>query len=132
MFYPYTRFKVSEVLSWPSGDAYLYKWCVEHQAYEDTDAGYPEHSCFDPFSVYEGDEVAHFVGEILPAKRKDEGYSGLLASIRDEGLEESPIAMYDKDGRLTLVNGHHRMAALVDLGIDEVEIEINTDFKVGE
>lgn len=55
--------------------------------------------------------------------------SQILASVRVVGLVEPPVVIPDRDrpGRCFVQNGHLRIEALKDLGIDEVECLVATD-----
>lgn len=52
---------------------------------------------------------------ILIAKRKDKGYEQLKESIKLYGLKK-PLSYTIKNGKIEHFNGHHRLAALIDLG----------------
>jgi hypothetical protein len=56
------------------------------------------------------------VGDILPHKRTSPHYPELLEEIRERGMEE-PIIIRTAWGKPWLVDGHHRVAAAVDLGM---------------
>jgi hypothetical protein len=56
------------------------------------------------------------VRDILDHKRKSEHYAGLLDEIRRDGMQ-LPIMIRTFHGEPWLVDGHHRVAAAIDLGI---------------
>jgi hypothetical protein len=59
---------------------------------------------------------ALYVRDVLDHKRKSEHYEGLLEEIRRDGIA-LPVMIRTLNGRPWLVDGHHRVAAAVDLGI---------------
>ena len=67
--------------------------------------------------------VCEYVFEIMDHKRLDLGQSRLVQSIEQHGFVIPVlIASADFVGRKLLVNGHHRIAACEDLGIDAVPV----------
>lgn len=61
------------------------------------------------------------VGELLHRKRLDEDYPLIRDSLRDRGWV-MPIHVYDR----TVTDGHHRIAAAIDLGLGSVPVfEVN-------
>ncbi|MFF4791853.1 ParB/Srx family N-terminal domain-containing protein [Streptomyces sp. NPDC001276] len=56
------------------------------------------------------------VRDVLNHKRTSEHYARLLEEIRADGMA-LPIMIRTFEGRPWLVDGHHRVAAAVDLGI---------------
>jgi len=56
------------------------------------------------------------VRDILDHKRRSQHYADLLEEIRRDGMA-LPIMIRTFEGRPWLVDGHHRVAAAVDLGI---------------
>lgn len=63
----------------------------------------------------EGQIGLYDVADILPTKRADEGYDRLVASIRKHGIAV-PVLVVDG----CVMEGHHRIAAAVDLGLTVV------------
>lgn len=59
------------------------------------------------------------VGDILDHKRRSEHYAALLDEIRANGMEV-PIVIRTFCNKPWLVDGHHRVAAAVDLGMTHV------------
>lgn len=57
-----------------------------------------------------------YVRDVLPHKRTSEHYASLLEAIRVDGIA-LPIMIRTSNGWPWLVDGHHRVAAAVDLGI---------------
>jgi tryptophan synthase alpha subunit len=56
------------------------------------------------------------VRDVLDHKRRSEHYAELLEEIRRDGVT-LPVMIRTFNGRPWLVDGHHRVAAAVDLGI---------------
>lgn len=56
------------------------------------------------------------VADILAHKRQSEHYPDLLREIRETGID-LPILIRTFQGRPWLADGHHRVAAAVDLGM---------------
>jgi hypothetical protein len=59
------------------------------------------------------EEGAYTVGDTLAAKRASAAYPRILASVREHGIT---VPVWIVDGELR--EGHHRVAAAVDLGLD--------------
>lgn len=59
---------------------------------------------------------ALYVRDVLDHKRRSEHYPKLLEEIRADGIA-LPIMIRTYRGQPWLVDGHHRVAAAVDLGI---------------
>lgn len=57
-----------------------------------------------------------YVRDILNHKRTSEHYAALLDEIRAEGIS-LPVMIRTYNGQPWLVDGHHRVAAALDLGI---------------
>lgn len=57
-----------------------------------------------------------YVRDVLDHKRKSEHYAGLLDEIREDGIA-LPVMIRTFNGEPWLVDGHHRVAAALDLGI---------------
>jgi tryptophan synthase alpha subunit len=57
-----------------------------------------------------------YVRDVLDHKRRSEHYAELLDEIRRDGIA-LPIMIRTLNGRPWLVDGHHRVAAALDLGI---------------
>jgi ParB-like chromosome segregation protein Spo0J len=68
----------------------------------------------------------HLVSE---QTRKSAKYLQIAASVREIGLVEPPVVARDKSekGKYLLLDGHLRLAALRDMGEDEVTCLISTD-----
>lgn len=56
------------------------------------------------------------VRDVLDHKRRSEHYAGLLDEIRADGMA-LPIMIRTFHGQPWLVDGHHRVAAALDLGM---------------
>ena len=65
----------------------------------------------------DGTGDCYTVADTLPAKRKDPEYAGLLDDIRANGMTV-PLFIRTHNGEPWLADGHHRVAAAQDLGID--------------
>ena len=59
---------------------------------------------------------ALYVRDVLPHKRRSPHYAGLLDEIRADGMA-LPIMIRTYRGQPWLVDGHHRVAAALDLGM---------------
>ncbi|MFD4257728.1 ParB/Srx family N-terminal domain-containing protein [Streptomyces sp. NPDC058534] len=66
----------------------------------------------------DGDDTpdCYTVRDVLPYKRTSEHYAGLLDDIRRDGIA-LPVMIRTFEGQPWLVDGHHRVAAAVDLGL---------------
>ena len=65
----------------------------------------------------DGTEDCYTVRDVLDSKRQDPEYAELLESIRRNGIE-LPVMVRTRGGEPWLVDGHHRVAAAIDLGIE--------------
>jgi tryptophan synthase alpha subunit len=59
---------------------------------------------------------ALYVRDVLDHKRRSPHYAELLEQIRSAGIE-LPVMIRTYEGTPWLVDGHHRVAAALDLGI---------------
>ena len=59
---------------------------------------------------------ALYVRDVLDHKRRSEHYAGLLEEIRRDGIA-LPVMIRTLNGQPWLVDGHHRVAAALDLGM---------------
>ena len=72
------------------------------------------------------------LAEITPSKEINKDvfasrkYAQIVSSVREIGLIEAPIVTFSDDG-YTLLDGHLRLNALKDLGIQEVDCLVSTD-----
>lgn len=69
------------------------------------------------------------VADVLPHVRRRPDYPRLLAAVRERGIDV-PVLVRRRHGSLWLEDGHHRVAAAVDCGLDVVpttDIELHTD-----
>lgn len=64
----------------------------------------------------DSDETCEYVRDVLDYKRTSEHYPGLLEEIRRDGMN-LPIMIRTYRNQPWLVDGHHRVAAAIDLGI---------------
>ena len=64
---------------------------------------------------------------ILKSKRRDSQYQDVLDSIEQEGFIR-PLTATVLDGKFQFGDGHHRLAAAIDLGLTHVLIELHEDF----
>lgn len=60
------------------------------------------------------------VADTLPAKRRSPHYPGLLTEIARDGITVPVVIRRDPAGNPWLMEGHHRVAAAVDLGMSVV------------
>lgn len=60
-----------------------------------------------------------YVRDTLDHKRTSDHYAGLLEEIRRDGMA-LPVMIRTFNGQPWLVDGHHRVAAAVDLGIADL------------
>lgn len=72
------------------------------------------------------------LSEITPSKEINKDifasrkYAQIVSSVREIGLIEAPIVTFSDDGYM-LLDGHLRLNALKDLGIQEVDCLVSTD-----
>lgn len=59
----------------------------------------------------------------LDEKRGDDHYPDVVESIETHGFVR-PLTATEKDGRLTLGDGHHRLAAAIELGMTSVPVQV--------
>lgn len=86
-------------------------------------------------AAFERDFVTVLVDAIVPLKSLRQGtlesgkYSQILCSIKAVGLVEAPVVIPTpgNDGRFYLLDGHLRIEALKQLGINEVECLLATE-----
>lgn len=84
-----------------------------------TDGGSPEPSYYD-------EEVTCW-DEILDEKRDDSHYPDVVASLRERGWVR-PATCWGYPWEMVYGDGHHRLAAAIDLGHSEVLIERHPKF----
>lgn len=60
---------------------------------------------------------------LLSMKRADENYEDILEEISENGFSK-PLTAYKRDGVLILCDGHHRLAAAIDLGLETVPVHV--------
>lgn len=65
------------------------------------------------------DPNCYTVRDVLGHKRRSPHYAGLLSEIRQDGVA-LPVMIRTFRGQPWLVDGHHRVAAALDLGITHV------------
>lgn len=98
---------LSEVLDFLSMDAPCYRQCSDCKSVV---RGFRKTCCG---QLATG--AIQTVGEVLALKRGDDHYADLVESIRLHGIT-APILIYGQ----MVHNGHHRIAAAVDLGLEEI------------
>jgi len=84
---------------------------------------------------FEANAVTVQISEIVqlkklrPGTKESKKYQQILGSIKVIGLVEAPVVTPDpkKSGRYFLLDGHLRIEALKDLGIENVECLVSTD-----
>lgn len=60
------------------------------------------------------------VADVLDVKRQSPGYERLLAEVRAEGITVPVHVEPGVGGYRSLLDGHHRIAAAIDAGLDMV------------
>jgi ParB-like chromosome segregation protein Spo0J len=84
-------------------------------------------------AAFEVDGLKVKLAELLPTKALREGlkltptFQAILASIREVGVIEPLMVHPDKGGKYLLLDGHSRVEALKDLGVDEAFCLVATD-----
>lgn len=73
----------------------------------------------DVLDMTSGDNYPHSVIGILDQKRQDDWYPAVVESLRQEGFTKG-IRINDLD---TVVDGHHRIAAAMELGMEFIPVE---------
>ncbi len=84
---------------------------------------------------FESETTVLNISQIVPLKiipigiKESKKYKQIANSIRAIGIVESPVVTLDPQhkGKYFLLDGHLRIAALEDLGVNEVECLISTD-----
>lgn len=69
---------------------------------------------------------------LLADKRNDEDYPLIRASIERWGFIRPLTAYYDESGALAFGDGHHRLAAAIDLGLTSVPVRIYEGTAIAE
>lgn len=59
------------------------------------------------------------VQDVLAKKRESNGYPALVEAIRRDGITV-PVLVVTDDGSPYLGDGHHRIAAAIDVGLETV------------
>ena len=85
--------------------------------------------------AFERDAVILSLDRIIPLKTMRPGtkegkkYAQIVSSVRTIGLVEAPVVTPDQErsGAYFLLDGHLRIEALRELGINEVECLVSTD-----
>lgn len=85
--------------------------------------------------AFERDPVVLNLNQIValkglrPGTKESRKYAQILSSVRTIGLVEAPVVTPDQKhpGNYFLLDGHLRIEALKDLGINEVECLVSTD-----
>lgn len=75
--------------------------------------------------------LAESWGSSLARKRMDGHYEDVLESIRTRGFLR-PLTAWpnDSEGQLQFGDGHHRLAAAIDLGMTTVPVKVYDGFKI--
>lgn len=87
--------EISDILTWSTGD------------------GIPTSRTTDGYPKYFGAENADTVGDLIEHKSLDPWFEGLVGDLEAEGVQE-PLEV--KPGGGHLWDGHHRVAAAIQLG----------------
>lgn len=69
-----------------------------------------------------GDDKEQKVRELLDLKRSDDFYPDLVESVFDNGIC-NPVLIING----VFINGHHRVAAAMDLGLEEIPFTSEDD-----
>lgn len=59
-------------------------------------------------------------------KRSDFWYRDVVASLREHGFTRPLTCRRDRDGAIRFCDGHHRLAAAIELGYKTVPIKLTT------
>lgn len=96
-------------------------WVLDGEYVEHYPTVPEDHSCFD----YARDSTMDEAWEAsLTGKRDDDHYEDVLNSIREHGFLRPLTAWKREDGRLGFGDGHHRLAAAIDLGLTTVPVKV--------
>jgi hypothetical protein len=85
--------------------------------------------------AFESESIVVSIAQLVPLKilrpgtKTSKKYAQIVRSIQAIGIVEAPVVARDRNNgdRFFLLDGHLRIEALKDLGIDEVECLISTD-----
>lgn len=69
--------------------------------------------------------------DLLEQKRMDSHYEDVKASIERWGFVR-PLTSYVSRGMLQFGDGHHRLAAAIELGMSTVPVEVHTHAMIAE
>lgn len=107
---------IEEILSRRSGD--LSGFIEEY--YADID---------DDVEMSAVEEISDAWDMLLERKREDAWYEDVFESIRENGFVR-PLTAHIREGQLALGDGHHRLAAAVELGLSTVPVIVCPQFTV--
>jgi hypothetical protein len=102
---------LSEVLDFQAGDAGAYDRCTGCGQLARINSWFDTLWCCGSRSF----EQISTVRDVLEIKRSDSHYEDLMDSIRHHGIG-IPVLIYGRE----VHNGHHRIAAAFDLGLEEI------------
>jgi hypothetical protein len=111
---------LADILGMPSGDAFCYGMCVECGTTMSNRRKAAQKCLCGSVPYYLRE--ARTVGQILAAKREDDGYKRLREDIRQNGMDVPVLLYRTKKGRVRVQNGNHRLAAAAELGITVIPI----------
>lgn len=83
---------------------------------------------------YYGEDANHLHDEwiqMLDEKRGDSHYEDILWSIKKHGFAR-PLTAFTKHGELRFGDGHHRLAAAIDLGMTEVPVLVSRHWHISQ
>ena len=133
----YFEWDISEILSRPSHD--LYRYMEDFIVCSTCGAWFDDQGVFITFGdedmCEEGDceTTSITIGQawdlLIGDKREDEHFEDVVDAIREEGFT-IPLTAYPRDGVLILCDGHHRLLAAQDLGMDTVPVIVRESFTV--
>lgn len=88
----------------------------------------------EPESALDGSSWRRSWRQVLDSKRDDEGYDKTLDSIREHGFLRPLTADVNASSEpgYTFGDGHHRLAAAIDLGFTHVPLEAYTDYNIAD
>lgn len=86
-----------------------------------------DHSCFD---FAEDGSLSEAWEGCLESKRADDQYPDIVDSIRAFGFIRPLTARINHEGILEFGDGHHRLAAAIDLGMSTVPVRVYRDWYI--
>lgn len=121
--------EIEEILERMSEDLYFYydDFSICRRCGETFESGYEQGSA-DSRCTDECEQEALTIPEawdqVLERKRYDDHFDELLDVIEEDGFTQ-PLTAYERNGQLILCDGHHRLAAALDLGLRTVPVQVH-------